>query len=124
MGLAFRAYGVAYAVSEIPGGYLGDRLGPRSVLMRIVLWWSFFTAATGSTFNFLSIATTQFLFGAGEAGCFPNLTKTFTTWLPSKGRGGAQGIMWLRARCAGAFPPPPVAPCVRVLACTPPFQIF
>ena len=94
---------------EIPGGYLGDRLGPRSVLMRIVLWWSFFTAATGSTCNFVSIATTQFLFGAGEAGCFPNLTKTFTTWLPAKERVRAQGIMWLSARWGGAFTPPLVA---------------
>src|SRR5260370_32008859 len=99
MGLAFRAYGVAYAVSEIPVGYLGDRLGPRSVLMRIVLWWSFFTAATGSTFNFLSIATTQFLFGAGEAGCFPNLTKTFTPRLPSKERVRAHGLICVCSPC-------------------------
>jgi len=40
-GMAFTAFGWAYALFEIPGGYLGDRLGPRSVLMRIVLWWSF-----------------------------------------------------------------------------------
>src|SRR5260370_32962000 len=102
MGLAFRAYGVAYAVSEIPGGYLGDRLGPRSVLMRIVLWWSFFTAATGSTFNFLSIATTQFLFGTGEAGRFPNLTQKFPTLPPSKGLAGAPSTLLLDGTLRGA----------------------
>ena len=59
MGFAFTAFGIAYAAFEIPGGYLGDRIGPRRVLMRIVLWWSCFTAATGSTFNFYSIAFTQ-----------------------------------------------------------------
>ena len=47
MGWAFTAFGWAYALFEIPGGYLGDWMGPRSVLTRIVLWWSFFTAATG-----------------------------------------------------------------------------
>src|SRR5215471_14357352 len=82
MGAVFTAFGWAYALCEIPGGYLGDRFGPRSILMRIVLWWSFFTAATGWAWNFASLAVTRFLFGAGEAGCFPNLTKAFTTWLP------------------------------------------
>ena len=124
MGLAFTAFGVAYAAFEIPGGYLGDRLGPRSVLMRIVLWWSFFTAATGSTFNFISIATTQFFFGAGEAGCFPNLTKTFTIWLPSKERVRAQGIMWLSARWGGAFTPPLVALVMGLVGWRHTFQIF
>src|ERR1043165_2610890 len=51
MGWAFTAFGIAYAIFEIPGGYLGDWMGPRRVLMRIVTWWSFFTAATGWVWN-------------------------------------------------------------------------
>src|SRR5215217_1275205 len=47
MGWAFTAFGWAYALFEIPGGFLGDWMGPRRVLMRIVIWWSLFTAATG-----------------------------------------------------------------------------
>ncbi len=47
MGWVFSVFTWAYALFEIPGGWLGDRIGPRRVLMRIVLWWSFFTAATG-----------------------------------------------------------------------------
>src|ERR1700750_2688140 len=66
--------------------YMGDRWGPRRVLMRIVLWWSFFTAATGWAFNFLSLLLTQLLFGAGEAGCFPNITRALATWLPREER--------------------------------------
>ncbi len=92
--------------------------------MRIVLWWSFFTAATGSTFNFLSIVTTQFLFGVGEAGCFPNLTKTFTTWLPAKERVRAQSIMWLSARWGGAFTPPLVAIVMGMVGWRHTFQLF
>jgi MFS family permease len=41
----------------------------------------------------------------GEAGCFPNLTKAFTIWLPLQERVRAQGIMWLSARWGGAFTP-------------------
>ena len=59
--------------------------------------------------------TTQFMFGAGEAGCFPNLTRAFHTWLPKKERVRAQGIMWLSARWGGAFTPPLVIWVVRLL---------
>jgi MFS family permease len=105
MGWAFSAFAFAYALFEIPGGFLGDWIGARKVLMRIVIWWSFFTAATGWVWNFVSLVVVRFLFGAGEAGCFPNLTKAFTTWLPSDERVRAQGIMWLSARWGGAFTP-------------------
>jgi len=104
-GLVFSAFTLSYALFEIPGGFLGDWMGPRKVLMRIVLWWSFFTAATGWVWNFFSLVFTRFMFGAGEAGCFPNLTKAFTTWLPHEERVRAQGIMWLSARWGGAFTP-------------------
>jgi MFS family permease len=105
MGSIFAAFAWAYALFEIPGGWLGDWLGPRRVLMRIVVWWSFFTAATGWAWSFVSLWVTRFLFGAGEAGCFPNLTKAFTTWLPQHERVRAQGIMWMSARWGGAFTP-------------------
>src|SRR2546429_7677978 len=47
----------------------------------------------------------RFFFGMGEAGCFPNLSKAFMTWLPDKERTRAQAIMWLSARWGGAFTP-------------------
>jgi len=124
MGTVFTAFGWAYALCEIPGGYLGDRFGPRSVLMRVVLWWSFFTAATGWAWNFLSLTVTRFLFGMGEAGCFPNLTKAFTTWLPERERVRAQGIMWLSARWGGAFTPYLVVIVMDLVGWRHSFEIF
>ena len=109
MGYAFSAFAWAYALFEIPSGYMGDRLGPRRVLLRIVVWWSFFTAATGWAWNTTSLVITRFLFGAGEAGCFPNLTKAFTTWLPPRERVRAQGLLWMSARWGGALTPALVA---------------
>ena len=55
MGYAFTAFGWAYALFEIPGGWLGDRIGPRKVLMRVVAMWSIFTVATGWAFNLASL---------------------------------------------------------------------
>ncbi len=106
MGYVFSAFALAYALFEIPGGWMGDWLGPKKVLIRIVLWWSFFTAATGWVWSYVSLVVTRFLFGMGEAGCFPNLTKAMTVWLPQRERVGAQGIMWSFARWGGAFTPP------------------
>jgi MFS family permease len=84
---------------------MGDRFGPRKVLMRIVLWWSLFTAATGATVGFYSLLITRFLFGAGEAGCFPNTAKAYSIWLPSDERNRAQSFLWISARWSGAFTP-------------------
>jgi MFS transporter, ACS family, glucarate transporter len=105
MGLAFSAFAWAYALFEIPGGWLGDWIGPRRVLVRIVVLWSCFTAATGYVWSLTSLLVARFIFGAGEAGCFPNLTKAFTIWLPPEERTRAQSILWFSARWGGAFTP-------------------
>ncbi|MCC6510414.1 MAG: MFS transporter [Pirellulaceae bacterium] len=105
MGYAFTAFGLAYAIFEIPGGWLGDRIGPRRVLTRVVLMWSIFTIATGWAWNLASLVVSRFLFGVGEAGCFPNITKAFTLWFPQGERVRAQGVLWLSARWGGAFTP-------------------
>ena len=85
-GYIFGAFAIAYALFEIPGGWMGDWLGPRRVLLRVVIWWSCFTALIGAAWSFASLVVIQFLFGAGEAGCFPNLTKAFSVWLQTHER--------------------------------------
>ena len=119
-GLVFGAFALSYALFEIPGGWLGDWMGPRRVLVRIVLAWSTFTALTGAAWSFASLCVVRFLFGAGEAGCFPNLTKAFSVWLPRAERVRAQGIMWAFARWGGAFrkQPTPHLPCCDFSAAT------
>lgn len=104
-GMIFSAFTLAYALFEIPTGWLGDKLGAKSVLIRVVLWWSFFTAATGWAWSYVSMMVTRFLFGAGEAGCFPNLTKAMSAWLPKVDRTRAQALMWMGARWGGASAP-------------------
>ncbi len=124
MGYVFSAFTLAYALFEIPSGYLGDRFGARKVLMRIVVWWSFFTAATGWAWNFTAMVITRLMFGAGEAGCFPNLTKAFTAWLPAEERVNAQGILWMAARWGGAFTPLLVQQVLKLTTWRHAFEIF
>jgi MFS transporter, ACS family, glucarate transporter len=124
VGWVFSAFGIAYALFEIPGGWLGDRIGPRPVLTRIVLWWTFFTAATGWTQNYASLLAARFLFGAGEAGCFPNIAKILNAWLSPNQRARAQGIVWLCSRWAGAFTPILAFLLIRVVSWRFAFQVF
>jgi MFS family permease len=76
------------------------------VLAQIVLAWSVFTALTGAAWNLVSLWVVRFLFGAGEAGCFPNLTRMLSAWLPLRERVKAQALMWAFARWGGAVTPP------------------
>lgn len=105
LGWVLGIFAWTYGLFEVPWGWLSDRIGAKKVLLRIVVCWSFFTAATGWSWSFASLLVTRALFGAGEAGCFPSLTKTFTTWLRDHERVRAQGILWFSARVAGALTP-------------------
>ncbi len=124
MGWVFSAFTLMYALCEIPGGWAGDRFGPRSILMKVVVMWSVFTAATGWAWNYVSLLVCRTLFGVGEAGCFPNATKIFTIWLPSSERVRAQGILWLSARWGGAFTPALVAVVMNFVNWRATFGIF
>jgi MFS family permease len=105
MGWVFSVFLVAYGIFGMPVGWLGDKFGPRKVLLGAVIVWSIFTAATGLAWGFISLAVMQFCFGAGETGAFPNLAKLYTNWLPSRERSRAVGIMWLASRWGGAVTP-------------------
>jgi MFS family permease len=105
MGWAFSAFAMAYALFEIPGGWMGDRIGPRLIITRIVVWWSVFTIWTGLVNRLWTLITVRFLFGAGEAGAYPNAAKVFSRWMPDVERGFATGLMWMCGRWGGAFAP-------------------
>jgi MFS family permease len=105
MGWVFSVFTIAYAAFEIPSGWLGDTLGPRKVLTRIVLWWSAFTMVTGAVWNYVSLLVARFLFGAGEAGAFPNMSRSLSRWFPLHERGTAHGIIFTGSRLGGAITP-------------------
>jgi len=101
---------LAYAAFEIPSGALGDRIGPRKVLTRIVLWWSAFTSLTGLVTGFYPLLLTRFLFGMGEAGAFPNASVAVARWFPVHERGRAFGISLMASQLGGAIAPLLVVP--------------
>jgi sugar phosphate permease len=106
MSVVFSAFTLSYSLFEIPSGWLGDVVGPRRVLTRIVLWWSAFTMLTSAARGFPSLVAIRFLFGAGEAGAFPNIARSFSRWFPIRERGRANGMMFLGSRVGGMLSAP------------------
>ena len=117
-GLVGVAFQVAYAIFEPTTGHWGDRDGSRRVLVRIVLWWSAFTALTGCVWKFsveplpglavngfLLLLAIRFLFGAGEAGALPNAARVIAQWFPPGRRGPAQALISMSAQIGGATAP-------------------
>lgn len=111
---AFTAFAIAYSLFEIPSGWLGDRLGARAALLRIVAWWSLCTALTGCVGLRLggivagglgTLVVLRFLFGAGEAGAYPNITRALYDWFPPQEWARAQGAVWMSGRLMGGFTP-------------------
>jgi MFS transporter, ACS family, glucarate transporter len=101
---------LSYCLFELPTGAMGDRLGPRRVLTRIVLWWSLFTALTGAVTRFPVLLATRFLFGAGEAGAFPNAGVVVSRWFPASQRAMLSGINLMASQIGGALSPLLVVP--------------
>jgi MFS transporter, ACS family, glucarate transporter len=110
----FTAFAIAYGVFEIPSGWWGDVRGPRKVLIRIVVWWSLFTAITGlvgwriaglTLGGLTTLTVVRFLFGAGEAGAYPNIARALHNWFPAHERGSAQGWVWMSGRLMGGLTP-------------------
>ncbi|MCX6904799.1 MAG: MFS transporter, partial [Verrucomicrobia bacterium] len=105
MSVIYSAFALAYAAFEIPTAWWADRTGTRRVLTRIVLWWSGFTMLTAAAGSFTSLVVTRFLFGAGEAGAWPSVARTFSRWIPRSERGTIQGIFFSGAHLAGGVTP-------------------
>jgi sugar phosphate permease len=105
MGLVFSAFLWAYAIGQIPGGWLGDRFGPRKILLAIIPFWSFTVVATGLTTGVISLIVTRFVLGLSEAGAFPIATRAMQLWFAKSERGLVHGVTHCFSRFAVAVTP-------------------
>ena len=105
MGLVFSAFAWAYALGQVPGGWLADHFGPKKVLLSIVSFWSLMTAVTAMVSGFFSLFIVRFVFGLGEAGAFPTASRAMQLWFPKQERGFIQGVTHCFSRLAVAVTP-------------------
>src|SRR5205823_2447052 len=115
MGYVFSAFVLGYALCQLPGGWLGDRLGAHKVLTAAVLWWSLFTALTAAVGGVISwpwggvagaLLVVRFLVGVGEAAALPNFNRTVAEWFASGERGAGMGISIAGIGVGGVITPP------------------
>ncbi|MBP1686115.1 MAG: major facilitator superfamily 1 [Deltaproteobacteria bacterium] len=124
MGYVFSAFTFAYALFEVPSGWLADRFGARLMLMRIVIWWSAMTAATGLASGFASLFTLRLFFGLGEAGTFPSIARAYARWMPARERGRSFGLAVMTGALGGALTQPLVVVLLEVLSWRRSFAVF
>ena len=105
IGWIFASFRWGYALFQIPGGWLGDRIGGRRALALVVVWWSAFTSLTAFAWNATAMAVFRFFFGMGEAGAFPIATRSLSGWMLPTERGFAQGVTHAASRVGAALTP-------------------
>ncbi len=114
MGWILSGFVLGYAIFQVPGGWAGDRYGPRRMLTFAILWWSVFTAMTalaprlpiravlGLAWSFFIV---RFLIGVGEAATLPNANKVVAYWLGIKRRGIGNSLFLMGVGVGGVSTP-------------------
>jgi MFS family permease len=124
MSWVFNAFLLAYCLFEVPAGHWGDRRGSRGVIARVVVCWSIFTALTGAAIGLGSLILIRFMFGAGEAGAFPNAARVVTRWFPPAERGRVRGAITFVSLVGAMVAPILSSHLIQLVGWRPTFAIF
>lgn len=104
-GFVLSAFFAGYAIMQMPGGWLADKMGPRFVLMLSLVAWSIFTGLTGVAWGLGIMLVIRFLFGLGEGGFIPASGKMIALTYPTEKRSRALSGLFSAAAVAGIITP-------------------
>ncbi len=123
-GWVLAAFALAYALFEIPSGMLGDRIGPRKLFIRIVIWWSVFTVLTGLVNGLIALLVVRFLFGTGESGTYPNSILVVSRWFPVNETGKALSWLGIGSQLGAGIAPLIIVPIAAAYGWRVPFLVI
>ena len=109
MGFIQTCFFAGYALMQVPGGMLAEKLGLRRTGALAILWWSIFTALTAFAKGKVSFAAVRLLFGMGEGPVFPALGAATFSWFNTREKGKASSSILM-----GTFFGPVVGPAITV----------
>jgi MFS transporter, ACS family, D-galactonate transporter len=92
MGYVLSAFGWTYALCQIPGGWLVDRIAPRTLYATLIVLWSMATIMVGVTSTVTGLIAMRLLVGALESPSYPINNRVVTTWFPERERATAIGF--------------------------------
>jgi MFS family permease len=103
VGDVLASFFLAYALGQLPAGWLADRFGPRKMLVAYILLWSMFTGLTGFAGGMIALIVLRSACGLSEAGAYPASALLITRWFPFAQRGRANSIVSLGGRMGNAL---------------------
>ncbi|MGQ0641144.1 MAG: MFS transporter [Gemmatimonadaceae bacterium] len=111
---------LAYAVFQLPGGFLGDRYGAPLVLGLAVLGWSMASLASamvggGAAVAFATLFGARVLLGVSQAATYPVAAMATAQYIPAAQRVGASAVYLAAGSLGAALAPLTLAP-LMVLA--------
>ena len=95
----------AYALAQVPAGWLSDRFGTRILITLYIALWSLFTAATSFSWGFTTLLLARLGCGLAEAGYYPASSGLLTRWAHIEARGFASSLISWGGRVGGAVAP-------------------
>lgn len=93
MGTVHGIWAFGYIAFQLPGGWLGDRFGRRTMLPVYGLAWSLCALWTANAASYSGLWWSRLIFGGAQAGLVPCLTRACLDWFPEDRRGSASAAI-------------------------------
>lgn len=103
VGSVLSVFFLAYALGQLPAGFLADRFGPRRMLTCYILAWSLCTALTGFANGLAALLGVRLACGFAEAGAYPASARLITRWFPFHQRARANSVVAFGGRIGNAL---------------------
>jgi MFS family permease len=88
----------AYALAQVPAGWLAERFGKRVLMSGMILIWSAFTALTGFADGFIMLLIARIGCGVAEAGAYPIAGSLLSRWAHPNWRAMASSVVAMGGR--------------------------
>ncbi|MBB5158075.1 MFS transporter [Saccharopolyspora phatthalungensis] len=89
LGVLLSAFFWGYVLTQVPGGMLANRIGPRWVIVGTLVVWGAAAIATGLVSGYYQLLAVRFAMGLAEGAVWPSFAVMFINWYPDSERGRA-----------------------------------
>ena len=124
MGIIMAAFFWAYALLQVPMGYIADKFGQRLIYSLAVGWWSIAQMCIAACSSLVGFVTARLFLGVGEAGSYPCNVGVVAKWFPKHERSRATAIFDSASKFGNAFAMPVVVGLITMFTWHAPFLIF